>query len=92
MIKRFLVPVSTHRNVIVTRINNLRPENQITVNERKHSCFGQALSISICMAEVSTISTRIVYMVGNPCTIGPGITISTNFKEQMRSPEELSRG
>jgi len=38
------------------------------------------------MAEVSTISTRIVYLVGNPCTIGQGITISTNFKKQMRSP------
>jgi len=31
-------------------------------------------------------------MVGNPCTVGPGLTISPNFKEQMRSPEELNKG
>ena len=31
-------------------------------------------------------------MVGNPCTKGTGLTISSNFKEQMRSPEELSKG
>lgn len=92
IIKRFLVPVSTHREVIISRVKNLRPENQITVSSRKQSCFGQALNISICIAEVSTISSRIVYCVGNPCTVGPGITISTNFKEQMRSPEELGKG
>lgn len=90
--KRFIVPVNTHRQVIISRVKNLRPENQITVNERKQSCLGQAINISICMAEVSPISTRVVYCVGNPCTVGPGVTISTNFKEQMRSPEELGRG
>ena len=42
------------------------------------------------MAEVSTISTRIVYLVGNPVTVGPGMTIGTDWKEQMRSPKELS--
>lgn len=78
--KRFVVPLTTYRDTIVARIKNLRPENQITVNERKHSCFGQALNISISMAEVSPITSRIVYMVGNPSTVGPGMTISPNFK------------
>jgi len=92
MVKRFIVPVSTHRDVIARRIRNLRPDQHIYVNERRHSCFGQALNISISMAEVSTIATRVVYLVGNSCTVGPGMTIGTNFKEQMRSPKELSEG
>ena len=44
------------------------------------------------MAEVATIMTRIVNLVGNPCTVGPGMTIGTDWKEQMRSPKELSEG
>lgn len=90
--KRFMVPISEYRDAILSRIGNLRPERHIYVNERKHSCLGQAINISICMAEISVVSTRIVYLVGNPSTIGPGMTISSNLKEQMRSPEELSKG
>lgn len=84
--KRFLVPLETHRQTILSRIRNLRPDRQIYVNERKHSCLGQAVNVSISMAEVSVISTRICFLVGNPCTVGPGMTISPQFKEQMRSP------
>ena len=90
IVKRFMVPVSTYRDIIASRIRNLRPENHIYVNCRRHSCFGQALNISISLAEVSTLTTRIVYLVGNPCTVGPGMTIGTDWKEQMRSPRELS--
>lgn len=80
MNKRFIVPLSEYRESILTRIRNLRPERHIYVNERKHSCLGQALNISISMAEVSVLSTRIVYLVGNPCTAGVGMTIGANFK------------
>jgi protein transport protein SEC23 len=90
--KRFIVPVSQYRSQIISRIRNLRADNHVYVHERSHSCFGQALNISVCMAEVSPIPSRIVYLVGNPCTVGPGMTIGTNFKEQMRSPQELSNG
>jgi len=78
--RKFIVPLSEYRKNILSRIRNIKPDNQITVNERKSSCFGQALNISISLAEVSTVSTRIINLVGNPCTIGPGTTISTNFK------------
>ena len=50
IIKKFMVPVSTYRNIIASRIRNIRPESHIYVNSRKHSCFGQALNISISMA------------------------------------------
>ena len=30
--------------------------------------------------------------MGNPSTVGPGMTIGTDWKEQMRSPKELSEG
>ena len=90
--KRFVVPLPEYRQALIARIKNLRPDGRIYVGERKHSCFGQALNIAISMAEVSVLSTRIVCLVGNPCTNGPGITIGSNFKEQMRSPEELSKG
>ena len=92
IVKRFIVPLTEYRTSLINRVKNLRVQNHIYVNERKHSCFGQALNIAVSMAEVSTLSTRVVYLVGNPCTIGPGITITTNFKTQMRSPKELSKG
>lgn len=45
------------------------------------------MNVSICLAEASPISVRVAYLAGNPCTVGPGLTISPNFKEQMRSPK-----
>jgi hypothetical protein len=48
--KKFIVPISEYREALINRIRNIKPDNQIYVNERKHSCFGQALSISISMA------------------------------------------
>ena len=78
--KRFIVPLSEYRENIIARVKNLRPERYVYVSERKHSCLGQAINISISMAEVSVLATRIVYLVGNPCTSGPGMTIGPNFK------------
>lgn len=78
--KRFIVPLTLYRQSLIARIKNLRPDGRIYVNERKHSCFGQALNIAISMGEVSVLPTRVVCLVGNPCTSGPGITIGTNFK------------
>ena len=80
VVKRFIVPLGEYRKTVVSRIRNLRPENAIYVNERKHSCLGQALNISIRLSESTPLPTRLVYMVGNPCTTGPGLTISPNFK------------
>jgi protein transport protein SEC23 len=48
--KRFMVPLSEYREAILSRIRNLRPERHIYLNERKHSCLGQAVNISISMA------------------------------------------
>lgn len=48
--KRFIVPLTEYRQSLIKRVKNLRPEGHIYVNERKHSCFGQALSIAISMA------------------------------------------
>jgi hypothetical protein len=48
--KKFIVPLTEYRDSILARIRNLRPENHIYVNERKHSCLGQAINISISMA------------------------------------------
>jgi hypothetical protein len=50
VVRRFVTPLDEYRQVIVARIKSLRTENVIYVNERKHSCFGQALSISIALA------------------------------------------
>jgi hypothetical protein len=80
IIKKFLVPVDHYRSALIRRVKNIKADNKIYVNQRKESCFGQALNIAICLSEISTICTRIVHLVGNPCTIGPGLTISTNFK------------
>ena len=50
LVKRFVVPLSVHRQTVASRIANLRPDSHIYLNERRHSCFGQALNIAISMA------------------------------------------
>lgn len=90
--KKFIVPVDQYREVIVSRVLHLRTDRFIYVNQRNHCSFGQALHMAVTLCEGLPITARIVLLAGGPCTYGPGVTISPDFKQQMRSAEELSRG
>jgi hypothetical protein len=50
VIKRFVVPIENYRETIIRRVADFKIDSNIYVNERNHSCFGQALNacISIC--------------------------------------------
>lgn len=48
--------------------------------------------MALCLAEVSIVSPRVVFMIGGPCTIGPGTVIGLSLKEMMRSARELLNG
>lgn len=73
--KRFLVPVGQFRDKISKRINDLKIDSIIYVNERNKAALGQALNVAIYLCEANTIPTRICMLVGGPCTHGPGKVI-----------------
>ena len=47
--KRFIVPVSQFRDKIVRRINDLKVDPIIYVNERNKAALGQALNVAISL-------------------------------------------
>jgi hypothetical protein len=81
------VPISQFRDKIIKRVNDIKPDPIIYVNERNKAAFGQALNVAISLSEANVMTTRICMLVGGPCTHGPGKVIETNFKTQMRSPQ-----
>jgi hypothetical protein len=73
--KRFVVPVSQFRDKIIRRINDLKVDPIIYVNERNKAALGQALNVAISLCEANIQTTRICMLVGSPCTHGPGKVI-----------------
>lgn len=53
---------------------------------------GQALNISVTIAELSSVPPRIITLIGGPCTYGVGKVIGTDFNEQIRSIEDVDKG
>lgn len=73
--KRFIVPIDQFRDKIIRRVNNIKPDPIIYVNERNKAALGQALNVAISLCEANIMTTRICMLVGGPCTHGPGKVI-----------------
>lgn len=73
--KRFIVPIDQFRDKIIRRVNNIKPDPIIYVNERNKAALGQALNVAISLCEANIMTTRICTLVGGPCTHGPGKVI-----------------
>lgn len=92
VLKRFVVDLHHHRERILRRLRDIKPDPFIYVGERPLRVTGQALNVATFLAEVSHAPPKIVLLVGGPCTGGPGQVIAQNYKLQMRSAEELGKG
>lgn len=66
----------------------MKAEENFVVNpqrSRAKRSLGQGLAIATSISETTLHPTRIITLIGGPCTNGVGQTISTDYKEQMRS-------
>ena len=87
VIRRFIVPIKSHRQRIINRISDMKVDPFIYVSERAQRATGQAINVAISMNEISPIVARVVLLVGGACTVGKGMVIGQKYKEQMRSAQ-----
>lgn len=82
MFKRFIIQINSKedKQKIIRRVRDIRRDQTITVNERSSRATGQAINLSICLAEIAPVPPRIIICLGGPCTVGPGTVIGLSLK------------
>lgn len=92
---RFLMPVSDCEYQLTQILEGLTKDPFPHKNtERPLRCTGTALSVSISLLEniYKDCPGRIMMFIGGPPTVGPGMIVSTELKEHMRSHHDLHKG
>lgn len=92
---RFLMPVADCEYQLTQILEGLTKDAWPYKNtERPQRCTGTALSVAVSLLETIYKDSpgRIMTFVGGPPTIGPGMIVSTDLKEHMRSHHDLHKG
>jgi len=88
-LKRFLVPVSECEFAVNSILDDLQPDPwPVKSGHRATRCLGTALNISIGLLESAggaSRGSRIVSLVGGAATHGPGMIVSDDLNEKIRS-------
>lgn len=89
---RFLQPVQECEFQLTNIIEQLKPDMwPVTAGHRPSRCSGAAMSIAVSLLEQSFPGTgaRIMLFAAGPPTVGPGMVVSTEFKEPIRSHSDI---
>eukprot|EP00249_Psilotum_nudum_P009082 c21696_g1_i2 orf=1-2076(-) len=93
-ISRFLLPASECEFTLTTLLDELQKDGwPVQPDQRPMRCTGMALSIAagLLAACVPGTGARIMAFVGGPCTEGPGMIVSKDFSEPIRSHKDLDK-
>ncbi|KAL0083645.1 protein transporter SEC23 [Phycomyces blakesleeanus] len=91
---RFFVPIKDCEFVLTSILENLQKDPwPVTLNKRPERCTGVALSVAIGLLEASFPNTgaRVMLFSGGPATEGPGMVVSTELREPIRSHNEIEK-
>ncbi|KAL6009502.1 hypothetical protein ACLOJK_022731 [Asimina triloba] len=83
------------RSILVTLLDELqRDQWPVEAGNRQLRCTGVALSVAAGLLGACLPGTgaRIIALVGGPCTIGPGMIVSKDLSEPVRSHKDLDKG
>jgi protein transport protein SEC23 len=92
---RFLMPVSECEFQLTTILDDLSKDCwQYKNTERALRCTGAAISIAVALMEATYKghNSRIMVFAGGPPTVGPGMVVSNDFKESIRSHHDIQKG
>jgi len=91
-IGRFLMPVSECEFQLNSILDDLEPDPWHVLNdERNARCTGTALNLAVSLLEaVPKMGSRIMTLLGGPCTIGPGTVVGVKLKEMIRSHHDIT--
>ncbi|CAA7405027.1 unnamed protein product [Spirodela intermedia] len=93
-VNRFLLPASDCEYILNALLDELqRDQWPIEAGSRALRCTGVALSVaaSLLGACLPGTGARIIALVGGPCTVGPGLIVSKDLSEPVRSHKDLDK-
>ena len=91
---RFLLPVQQCEFQLTNVLESLQKDPWPVANDRRSvRCTGVALSVAVGLLETSfqNSGARIMLFTGGPATEGPGMVVSPELKEQIRSHHDIDR-
>ncbi|GJN04365.1 hypothetical protein PR202_ga21908 [Eleusine coracana subsp. coracana] len=93
-VNRFLLPVSECECTLSTLLDELQPDQwPVEAGNRAIRCTGVALSVAAGLLGACMPGTgaRIIALLGGPCTEGPGVIVSKDLSEPVRSHKDLDK-
>jgi protein transport protein SEC23 len=91
---RFLLPVQQCEFQLTNVLEGLQKDPWPVLNERRNvRCTGVALTVATGLLETSfqNSGARVMLFTGGPATEGPGMVVSAELKEQIRSHHDIDR-
>ncbi|KAK1279065.1 hypothetical protein QJS04_geneDACA007382 [Acorus gramineus] len=93
-VDRFLLPASDCEFTLNALLDELEMDQwPVEAGNRVSRCTGVALSLAAGILSACTQGTgaRIIALVGGPCTVGPGMIVSKDLSEPVRSHKDLDK-
>ncbi|KAJ3683914.1 hypothetical protein LUZ60_014141 [Juncus effusus] len=93
-VSRFLLPYSDCEYTLNALLDDLQPDQwPVEAGNRSLRCTGVALSVAAGLLGACLPGTgaRIVALLGGPCTEGPGLIVSKDLSEPVRSHKDLDK-
>ncbi|PKU71885.1 protein transport protein SEC23-like [Dendrobium catenatum] len=93
-VNRFLLPASDCEYTLNALLDELPSDKwPVEVGNRPRRCTGVALSVAAGLLGACLPGTgaRIIALVGGPCTEGPGMIVSKDLSEPVRSHKDLDK-
>lgn len=90
--RRFIMDLQSCEETLETILEELQPDSfKAATGTRKKRCTGVALSVAVGLLEsgFANSAARIMNFVSGPCTVGPGLVVSTSQKEFIRSHHDI---
>ncbi|VVT51558.1 uncharacterized protein SAPINGB_P003136 [Magnusiomyces paraingens] len=90
---RFLQPVQECEFQLTNLIEKIQKDMWLVPNDQRHTrCTGSALSVAISLLEHNFPGTgaRVMLFAAGPPTKGPGLVVSTDLKERLRSHHNIA--
>lgn len=91
---RFLLPVAQCEYTLTSILEQLQRDPWPVANDhRAQRCTGAALSVAVGLMETTFPRTggEIMLFAGGPCTEGPGMVVSTELRERIRSHHDIDK-
>ncbi|KAI9164240.1 GTPase-activating protein S23 [Blastocladiella emersonii ATCC 22665] len=91
---RFLLPLAQCDLTLTSIIENLQRDPwAVGAGKRPTRCTGVATAVAVSLLETAFPNTgaRIMLFLGGPCTEGPGLVVSTELKDPIRSHHDIEK-